>query len=100
MAAQSSTQAGKRHMSAIDLQRPEPGSPILHAEKVSIAFGGLKALTDFSLRLMPGDLQGLIGPNGAGKTTLFNVLTGIYKPTSGTIHLRNKLISGLPPHSI
>ncbi|MCC7111602.1 MAG: ATP-binding cassette domain-containing protein, partial [Deltaproteobacteria bacterium] len=48
-------------------------------------FGGLCALKDFSLSVCKGDLKGLIGPNGAGKTTAFNVLTGVYAPTTGDV---------------
>jgi branched-chain amino acid transport system ATP-binding protein len=58
---------------------------LLRAKDVSIVFGGLRAVSDFNLELKSGELIGLIGPNGAGKTTVFNILSGIYKPTSGTI---------------
>ena len=61
------------------------GAPLLQADGVSIQFGGLKALTDFSLSVRQGDLLGLIGPNGAGKSTAFNVLTGVYQPTRGGV---------------
>ncbi|AKU93077.1 ABC transporter ATP-binding protein [Vulgatibacter incomptus] len=76
------------------------GAPILHARKVSITFGGLKALCDFELAVAPGELVGLIGPNGAGKTTAFNVLTGVYRPTSGEVALGGEVVSGLRPHRI
>ncbi len=58
---------------------------LLRAKDISIVFGGLRAVSDFNLELYQGELIGLIGPNGAGKTTVFNMLSGIYKPTSGTI---------------
>lgn len=57
---------------------------ILRATNISIVFGGLKAVTNFNLCLEAGELVGLIGPNGAGKTTVFNMITGVYQPTSGT----------------
>jgi branched-chain amino acid transport system permease protein len=62
-----------------------PAQPILEATNVTMQFGGLKAVDNFNLRLMPGEIVGLIGPNGAGKTTVFNVLTGVYRPTKGDI---------------
>ena len=71
------------------------GTPMLEVDGISISFGGLRAVSDFRLRLAPGALQGLIGPNGAGKTTIFNLLTGIYQPQSGTIRLSGKLLNGL-----
>lgn len=58
---------------------------VLEAKSISIVFGGLKAVTNFDLKLESGELVGLIGPNGAGKTTVFNMLTGVYTPTSGDI---------------
>jgi branched-chain amino acid transport system ATP-binding protein len=58
---------------------------ILQAQGVSIVFGGLRAVSNFSLEIHHGELVGLIGPNGAGKTTVFNILSGIYAPTSGSI---------------
>lgn len=74
--------------------------PLLDISGLSIAFGGLKAVADFNLQLVPGDLQGLIGPNGAGKTTVFNLLTGIYRPQAGTVRLSGKLLNGLRPDQI
>jgi branched-chain amino acid transport system ATP-binding protein len=73
---------------------------ILEAKNVSIAFGGLKAVDGFRLHLNRGDLVGMIGPNGAGKTTVFNMLTGIYRPGSGTIRLENRSLVGLRPCEI
>ncbi len=58
---------------------------LLRAKDISIVFGGLRAVSEFSLDLYEGELIGLIGPNGAGKTTIFNMLSGVYKPTEGTI---------------
>ena len=73
-------------------------TPILSVRKISIQFGGLKAVTDFSLELPTGCLHGLIGPNGAGKTTIFNLLTGVYKPTNdGDIKLAGQSLLGLRP---
>ena len=63
---------------------------LLRAKDISIVFGGLRAVSDFSLDLYEGELIGLIGPNGAGKTTVFNMLSGVYKPTSGTITFVDK----------
>ncbi len=74
--------------------------PLLHAKQVSIRFGGLKALTGFELELRKGDLKGLIGPNGAGKTTAFNVLTGVYLPTSGEVFVGGERVNGRRPHQI
>lgn len=68
-----------------DAASPSENAPLLDARQVSIQFGGLKALTQFSLTLSKGDLKGLIGPNGAGKTTAFNALTGVYPPTEGDV---------------
>jgi branched-chain amino acid transport system ATP-binding protein len=73
---------------------------ILDVNKISIQFGGLKAVDSFSLRLGKGELGGLIGPNGAGKTTIFNLLTGVYSPTSGSIQLESNTIHGLKPFEI
>ena len=63
---------------------------MLDVKNLSISFGGLKAVDDFSITIEKGQLYGLIGPNGAGKTTIFNLLTGVYKPDGGRILLRMK----------
>ena len=73
---------------------------LLEIRDLSIAFGGLKAVQDFNLSLQDGDLQGLIGPNGAGKTTVFNLLTGVYRPQTGSVRLGERVLTGLPPHRI
>ena len=74
--------------------------PHLVVEKASIRFGGLLALSEFSLTVGRGDLFGLIGPNGAGKTTAFNVLTGVYRPTSGRVLVGGVEVMGKRPHKI
>jgi branched-chain amino acid transport system ATP-binding protein len=63
-------------------------------------FGGLTAVSDFSVNVENGEIVGLIGPNGAGKTTVFNMVTGVYTPTSGEILLDGKNIAGKQPHAI
>ena len=72
----------------------------LGTNKLSVAFAGLKALSEVDLAINPGGITGLIGPNGAGKTTLVNVLTGFQTPSSGAATLDGVALSGLPPHQI
>jgi branched-chain amino acid transport system ATP-binding protein len=67
---------------------------------VSVHFGGLQALTEVSFDLRPGEIVSLIGPNGAGKTTIFNVITGVYKISGGSVAYDGRTISGLRPHHI
>ena len=67
---------------------------LLEVKNLGISFGGLRAVDEFSITIEKGQLYGLIGPNGAGKTTIFNMLTGVYKPTDGTIVLDGKNITG------
>jgi branched-chain amino acid transport system ATP-binding protein len=76
------------------------GNPILKTDKATIRFGGLVAVKELDMNVMPGEIYGLIGPNGAGKTTVFNLLTGVYEPTSGTIQFQGKAIHGLSPYQI
>ena len=74
--------------------------PLLEVRDLCKQFGGLRACNDFDIRLNNNDLSGLIGPNGAGKTTVFNMITGVYVPTSGRIIFDGLDITGLPPHEI
>jgi len=73
---------------------------LLRLERVTMAFGGLKAVADLDLEVHRGELVGLIGPNGAGKTTVFNVITGVYAPTSGRIVFEGRPIEGLRPNVV
>lgn len=68
---------------------------LLEVQNISMQFGGLRALADFSFNIDQGELVGLIGPNGAGKSTAFNAVTGVYKPTKGQSVLGGKRIDGL-----
>jgi branched-chain amino acid transport system ATP-binding protein len=74
--------------------------PLLEIQNLGIAFGGLRALTDFNFSLDQGELVGLIGPNGAGKTTVFNIVTGVYRPTTGDVRLDGHSIAGLKPFKV
>lgn len=71
---------------------------LLEIKNLSIMFGGLCAVDDFNLSVEPGELIAVIGPNGAGKTTVFNMLTGIYKPTTGSIVMDGKNLVGMRPY--
>lgn len=73
---------------------------LLEINNVGISFGGLKAVSNCNITISPGELIGLIGPNGAGKTTVFNLLTGVYKPTEGSIKFEGNSIVGLKPYHI
>ena len=73
---------------------------LLKAENVSEVFGGLRAVDDFNIYMNKGELIGLIGPNGAGKTTAFNLITGVYQPTTGEIIFDGQSIVGLKPYQI
>jgi branched-chain amino acid transport system ATP-binding protein len=83
---------------------PAPGATTagfaLHAANITIKFGGLIAVNDVSFTVPERSVVSLIGPNGAGKTTFFNVLTGLYRPTSGHVMLGDREVTGLPPHKI
>ena len=67
---------------------------VLETKNLGISFGGLKAVQDVNLKIKKGQIYGLIGPNGAGKTTVFNLLTGVYKPTTGTFYLDGEELTG------
>lgn len=80
---------------------PRAGDPaILKTDKATIRFGGLVAVSELDMSVQQGEIYGLIGPNGAGKTTIFNLLTGVYKPTSGEIYFEGKRVDGLRPYEI
>jgi branched-chain amino acid transport system ATP-binding protein len=75
-------------------------APILSVTKINKHFGGLTAVFDVSFDVQAGAVLGLMGPNGAGKSTLLNIISGEYKPDSGTVHFHGHEITGLPPHKI
>jgi len=80
--------------------RREASEALIDVRHATIRFGGLTAVCDFSLEVRPRELVALIGPNGAGKTTVFNLLTGVYPPSEGTIKVLGRDTRGLSPHAI
>lgn len=78
----------------------ENGTHILQTDKATIKFGGLTAVNELTMDVGRGEIYGLIGPNGAGKTTIFNLLTGVYEPTSGDIRIGGTRVNGLKPYQI
>ena len=74
--------------------------PVLKTQKATIRFGGLVAVNELDMEVQQGEIYGLIGPNGAGKTTIFNLLTGVYEPTSGDINILGTRVNGLRPYQI
>ena len=78
----------------------ENGQHILQTSKATIRFGGLIAVNELDMDVRQGEIYGLIGPNGAGKTTIFNLLTGVYEPTSGDISIAGTRVNGLKPYQI
>ena len=74
--------------------------PLLEIDGLTHYFGGLRAVGNFNLRLEEGELIGLIGPNGAGKTTVFNLVTGAYRASAGSIRFQGEELVGKPPHAI
>ena len=76
------------------------GNPLLSIQGLTIRFGGLTAVDNVDIDVMPGQIYSIIGPNGAGKTTVFNAITGIYKPTAGRILLNGQSIAGLTPDQV
>lgn len=89
-----------REVETLQAEGIGPGTPLLELRNVTKRFGGLAAVQDVSLSIMPGEIISIIGPNGAGKTTVFNLITGIYRVTSGDILLEGKTLSGLSPDHI
>ncbi len=75
-------------------------TPVLRTENLGVKFGGLEAVKDFNIEINESELVGLIGPNGAGKTTVFNLLTGVYIPTSGVVYLNGKKLNGKSTHQV
>ncbi len=75
-------------------------APLLDVRACTIRFGGLTAVNALDLQILPDQLFGLIGPNGAGQTTVFNLITGVYEPTEGTIAFGGHDIHGLAPYEI
>ena len=72
----------------------------LNAKSISMQFGGLLAVDNFSFYIDEGEIVSLIGPNGAGKTTVFNMITGVYKTTSGTMEFKGHILDGKTPQEI
>ncbi|HVB24839.1 MAG TPA: ABC transporter ATP-binding protein [Ktedonobacteraceae bacterium] len=83
-----------------ELESMQTGEPLLDLTGVTKRFGGLVAVSDVDLKIWPREIISVIGPNGAGKTTLFNLITGIYQPTTGDIRLEGKSLVGLKPEYI
>jgi branched-chain amino acid transport system ATP-binding protein len=81
-------------------QLDDRGHRLLDIRGLTKFFGGLRAVLDFDLTVPEGGLYGLIGPNGAGKTTVFNMITGIYAPSEGSIYFAGRNLVGLPSHEI
>lgn len=79
---------------------PIEDEALLHMDQVTIRFGGVVAIADLDLTVREGEILGLIGPNGAGKTSCFNIITGVYQPTSGVVRFAGQALSGLKPHRI
>ena len=73
---------------------------VLEVQGLTKFFGGLRAVSDFGITIRERDLVGLIGPNGAGKTTVFNMITGIYVPSAGSIKFQGTELAEMPPHAI
>ena len=93
----------ERTNSAVDAKRvgpPKSEVPVLEIDDLTKMFGGLKAVSDFDVRVDEGELVGLIGPNGAGKTTVFNMVTGLYEPTAGKICFCGEDVVDVEPHAI
>jgi ABC-type branched-subunit amino acid transport system ATPase component len=77
-----------------------PAAAVLNLDRLSLSFGGLRALAELDLAVADREIVSLIGPNGAGKTSVFNVITGIYQPSSGDVRFAGQSIAGQLPHSI
>ena len=80
--------------------KPEQGAHVLELNQLSLSFGGLNALSELDLHVSDREVVSVIGPNGAGKTTVFNVITGVYQPSSGDVRFAGESIAGRLPHVI
>jgi branched-chain amino acid transport system ATP-binding protein len=78
----------------------QPQAAVLSLDQLSLSFGGLRAISELDLQVDDREIVSLIGPNGAGKTTVFNVITGVYQPSSGDVRFGGRSITGQPPHRI
>ncbi len=92
----------RKEMDSVRMQRKtkQPDELILKVKEISISFGGLQAVHQFSFHMRRGEIFSLIGPNGAGKTTIFNIINALYKPDSGEILLDGENLLALKPHQI
>jgi branched-chain amino acid transport system ATP-binding protein len=97
--AEAARAVGSHQDRAFDVNARKTDAP-LETIKCTIQFGGLVAVNALDMSVRRGEIYGLIGPNGAGKTTVFNLLTGVYKPTSGEIYFQGKRIDGLRSYEI
>src|SRR5262249_23750542 len=79
---------------------PDPAPILLDIRTLSMNFRGLKALRDVSLAVAEGEIRGIVGPNGSGKTTLFNVVSGLYRPTSGEVFIGGRRSTGARPYAV
>ncbi|MFJ8928813.1 ABC transporter ATP-binding protein [Streptomyces sp. NPDC102364] len=86
--------------SHVDVPPPHTDVPPLYVRDLTVRFAGLTALDAIGMTVEPGTVHAVIGPNGAGKSTTFNVLSGVYRATSGTVHLGERELTGLHPHRI
>jgi branched-chain amino acid transport system ATP-binding protein len=78
----------------------KPPAAVLSLDQLSLSFGGLRAISELDLHVDEGEIVSLIGPNGAGKTTVFNVVTGVYQPSSGDVRFAGRSIAGQAPHRV
>src|SRR3989442_13393258 len=90
----------QERMMSVEQPIEHTGEPLLKLNNVSKFFGGLAAVQDLDLEVRPKEIISVIGPNGAGKTTVFNLITGIYAPTSGDILVRGHRVNGQPAYRI
>src|SRR5580692_5300612 len=80
------------------MRAPDTNEILLQVEDVSLAFGGVKALTDVSFDIMRGEIRAIIGPNGAGKTSMLNVINGFYQPNAGRIRFKGRTRTAMRPY--